>query len=418
MALSRRQFFTLAGTSTAGAILLSPLQAFYAKRTLAAGPYGSLQSDPRGVLDLPAGFSYVRLSETGQTMTDGYKVPGGHDGMGAFAGANGNTILIRNHELAPTSSNGVGAPNSKKYDTKGRGGTTTLVVSPNRTLISHYGSLAGTYRNCAGGPTPWGSWLSCEESFETGNKKHGYVFEVPSSATGFVTPVALTAMGRFNHEAAAVDPNTGYVYLTEDRSDGLLYRFVPNTPNNLSAGGTLYALRITTRPQANTTTGFTIGQAFAVDWVRITNPDPSTDTVRAEGFNLGAAKFARGEGIFYGNGDIYFCCTSGGSAGLGQIWRYTPATETLRLYIEPNNGGVLDFPDNIVVAPNGDLFLCEDGGGTDFIVGITPSGALYKFARNALNSNEFAGVCFSPDGQTMFVNIQTPGITFAIWGPW
>ncbi|MBW4685066.1 MAG: PhoX family protein [Komarekiella atlantica HA4396-MV6] len=418
MTLSRRQFFTLAGTGTAGALILSPLQAFYAKRTLAAGPYGSLQSDPRGVLDLPAGFSYVRLSETGQTMTDGYKVPGGHDGMAAFPGANGSTILIRNHELNPASSTSVGAPSSKKYDTQGKGGTTTLVVSSTRTLTRHYGSLAGTYRNCAGGRTPWGSWLSCEESFETGNKKHGYVFEVPSSATGFVTPVALVAMGRFNHEAAAVDPNTGYVYMTEDRGDGLLYRFVPNIRNNLSAGGTLYALRITTRPQANTTTGFTVGQAFAVDWVRITNPDPSTDTVRVTGFNLGAAKFSRGEGIFYGNGDIYFSCTNGGSAGLGQIWRYTPATETLRLYIQPNNAGILDFPDNIVVAPNRDLFLCEDGGGTDFIVGVTPAGALYKFARNALNSNELTGVCFSADGRIMFVNMQTPGITFAISGPW
>lgn len=417
MTLSRRQFFSLAGAGTAGALLLSPLQAFYAKRTLAAGPYGALVADPLGVLDLPAGFSYVRLSETGQMMNDGYTVPGGHDGMGAFAGANGNTILIRNHELSPTSSNGVGAPNSKKYDTKGRGGTTTLVVSPNGALVSHYGSLAGTYRNCAGGPTPWGSWLSCEESFEVGNKKHGYIFEVPSSATGFVTPVPLVAMGRFNHEAAAVDPDTGYVYLTEDRSDSLLYRFVPSTANNLSAG-TLYALKITAIPQADTTTGFTVGQSHAVSWVQIANPDPASDTVRSAGFNLGAAKFARGEGIFYGNGDIYFCCTSGGSAGLGQVWRYTPATNTLRLYIEPNNSGTLDFPDNIVVAPNNDIFLCEDGNGTDFIVGVTPTGSLYKFARNALNTNEFAGVCFSPNGQIMFVNVQTPGITFAITGPW
>ncbi|MBH8554020.1 DUF839 domain-containing protein [Nostocaceae cyanobacterium CENA357] len=418
MTLSRRGFFTLAGTGTAGALLLSPLQAFYAKRTLAAGPYGALQSDPLGVLDLPAGFSYVRLSETGQTMSDGYKVPGGHDGMGAFAGANGSTILIRNHELNPASSTSIGAPSSKKYDTQGKGGTTTLVVSSTRTLISHYGSLAGTYRNCAGGRTPWGSWLSCEESFETGNKKHGYVFEVPSSATGFVTPVALVAMGRFNHEAAAVDPNTGYVYMTEDRSDGLLYRFIPNTQNNLSAGGTLSALRIISKPKANTTTGFTVGQAYAVDWVPITNPNPSSDTVRVAGFNLGAAKFARGEGIFYGNGDIYFCCTNGGSAGVGQVWRYTPATQTLQLYIQPNNASILDFPDNIVVAPNGDLFITEDGGGTDFVVGITPSGSLYKFARNALNSNELTGVCFSPNGQTMFVNMQSPGITFAISGPW
>ncbi|BAY22160.1 hypothetical protein NIES2100_19230 [Calothrix sp. NIES-2100] len=419
MTLSRRKFFTLAGTGTAGALILSPLQAFYAKRAFAAGPYGSLQSDPKRVLDLPAGFSYVRLSETGQTMSDGYKVPGGHDGMAAFPGTNGSTILIRNHELNFSSGKSVGAPSSKKYDSQGKGGTTTLEVSSTRVLLRHHGSLAGTDRNCAGGPTPWGSWLSCEESFETGNKKHGYVFEVPSSATSFVTPVPLVAMGRFNHEAAAVDPNTGYVYMTEDRGDGLLYRFVPNTKGNLSAGGTLYALRIQIKPKANTKTGFTVGQAYTVDWVRITNPDPSSDTVRVEGYNLGAARFSRGEGIFYGKGDIYFCCTNGGSAGYGQVWRYTPATETLRLFAEPNNRGILDYPDNIVVAPNGDLFVCEDGEDSEiFIVGITPSGTLYKFAHNALNGEEFAGICFSPDGKIMFVNMQSPGITFAIKGPW
>lgn len=418
MSYSRRQFFTLAGASAAGAVLLSPLQAFYAKKAIAAGPYGSLVTDPNGVLDLPAGFTYRRLSETGQAMNDGYNVPGGHDGMAAFAGSSGNTILIRNHELSATSSNGVSAPNSKKYDTKGRGGCTKLIVSSSRTLVSHYGVLAGTYRNCAGGPTPWGSWLSCEESFEVGNKKHGYIFEVPSSSTTFVTPVALTAMGRFNHEAAAVDPSSGYVYLTEDRGDSLFYRFVPSSPGNLSAGGSLYALKITSMPGVNTKTGFPVGSPKAVEWVLITNPDPSSDTVRSEGSSYGAAKFSRGEGIFYGGNYIYFTCTDGGSSGDGQIWRYSTTNNTIELYSEPNNSGVLDNPDNIVIAPTGDLFLCEDGDGTDYIVGLTSTGTLYKFAKNALNTSEFCGVCFSPDGQTMFVNMQTPGITFAIWGPW
>ncbi|MBE9207390.1 DUF839 domain-containing protein [Nostoc sp. LEGE 06077] len=419
MTLSRRKFFTLAGTGTAGAVLLSPLQAFYAKRTLAAGPYGALQTDPLGVLDLPAGFSYRRLSETGQTMTDGYRVPGGHDGMAAFPGANGNTILIRNHELTPTSSNGLNAPTGSKYNSSARGGCTKLVVNSSRNLVEHRGVLAGTIRNCAGGPTPSGSWLSCEETFETNNsKKHGYVFEVPSSANTFVTPVPLTAMGRFNHEAAAVDPNTGYIYMTEDQPNGLFYRFIPNNINNLSSGGTLYALRIIGSSGINTATGFPKNTPRAVDWVQIINPDPTSDTVRTAGYNSGAARFSGGEGIFYGSGYVYFTCKSGGSSGDGQIWRYSPTNNTVELYIEPNNSGVLDNPDNIVVFPNRDIFLCEDGDGTDFIVGITPTGSLYKFARNRLNSNEFAGVCFSPDGQTMFANIQTPGITFAIWGPW
>lgn len=419
MNLSRRQFFTLAGTSAAGAVLLSPLQTFYAQKAMAAGPYGNLVPDPKGVLDLPSGFTYRRLSETGQTMTDGYRVPGGHDGMAAFAGSNGNTVLIRNHELSPSSSNGVGAPSSKKYNSQARGGCTKLVVSSTRTLVEHRGVLAGTIRNCAGGPTPSGSWLSCEETFETNNtKRHGYVFEVPSSATTFVTPVPLTAMGRFNHEGAAVDPNTGYVYMTEDRSNGLFYRFVPNQRSNLSAGGVLYALKITGSSGINTTTGFPKNTPRAVEWVKIDTPDPATDTVRTQGYNKGAARFSGGEGIFYGSGYVYFTCKSGGSSGEGQIWRYSPTNNSVELYIEPNNSGVLDNPDNIVVFPNRDIFLCEDGSGTDYVLGITPSGTLYKFAKNALNTSEFAGACFSPDGQTMFVNIQTPGITLAIWGPW
>ncbi|ALF52812.1 phosphatase [Nostoc piscinale CENA21] len=419
MKFSRRKFFTLAGTGTAGAVLLSPLQAFYAQRILAAGPYGALQPDPLGVLDLPAGFSYRRLSETEQTMTDGYRVPGGHDGMAAFAGANGNTILIRNHELSPSSSNGLSAPNSRKYNTSARGGCTKLVVNSSRNLVEHRGVLAGTIRNCAGGPTPSGSWLSCEETFETNNnKRHGYVFEVPSSANTFVTPVPLTAMGRFNHEAAAVDPNTGYIYMTEDQPNGLFYRFIPNQTNNLSAGGTLYALRIIGSSGINTATNFPKNTQITVDWVTINTPDPANDTVRTEGYNKGAARFSGGEGIFYGSGYVYFTCKSGGSSGDGQIWRYSPTNNTVELYIEPNNSGLLDNPDNIIVFPNRDIFLCEDGDGTDYILGITPSGSLYKFARNALNTSEFAGVCFSPDGQTMFVNMQTPGITFAIWGSW
>ncbi|MFM7408959.1 MAG: alkaline phosphatase PhoX [Cuspidothrix sp.] len=418
MNISRRKFFTMARTSAAGAVLLSPLQVFYAKRAIAAGPYGSLIPDPLGVLDLPSGFQYRRLSETGQTMTDGYAVPGGHDGMAAFAEPGGNTILIRNHELG-TSGTGVGAPNSSKYNTNARGGCTKLVVSPSRTLVSHRGVLAGTIRNCAGGPTPSGSWLTCEETFETNNgKKHGYVFEVPSSANTFVTPIPLTAMGRFNHEAAAVDPNTGHIYMTEDRGDGLFYRFIPNNINNLSAGGVLSALRIIGFSGINTTTGYPKNTPRAVNWVTITNPDPSTDSVRTAGFNSGAARFSGGEGIFYGGGFVYFTCKSGGSTGDGQIWRYSPTNNTVELYIEPNNSGTLDNPDNIVVFPGKDIFLCEDGDGTDYILGITPSGSLYKFGMNRLNTSEFAGVCFSPDGQTMFVNMQSPGITFAIWGPW
>ncbi|MGB3200987.1 MAG: alkaline phosphatase PhoX, partial [Nodosilinea sp.] len=138
----------------------------------------------------------------------------------------------------------------------------------------------------------------------------------------------------------------------------------------------------------------------------------------------GAAIFFRGEGAWYGNGLVYFTATQGGppavdsTRGNGQVWAYNPQRETLTLLVEASpSGELLDEPDNIVVSPFGDLFLCEDGGGEQFVVGVNGKGELYQFARNAFNDSEFAGACFSPDGQTLFVNNQSLG-TFAIWGPW
>jgi uncharacterized protein len=439
MGLSRRQFFTLAGAGAATAVLASPLKALYAQQAkgqlVRGGGYGALVPDPNGLLDLPKGFQYRAFSRTGDIMSDGNPVPADHDGMAAFPGANNTVILVRNHELSPTETNkpGLIAPANKQYDSKNRGGTTTLIIGPNRKLISHYASLAGTNRNCAGGPTPWGSWISCEETTETPTsqpinlKRHGYNFEVPATATGLVDPVPLIAMGRFNHEAIAVDPKTGIVYQTEDRGDGLFYRFIPNQPGKLQAGGILQALKIQGKPGVDTSNKSTatipVGQPMAAEWVTINNPDPDQDTVRVEGYNKGAARFTRGEGIWYGNGEFYFTCTDGGVAKAGQVWRYVPGKTaqqggTIELFVEPNDPNILDAPDNIVIAPTGDLIVCEDGPNNQYVVGVTPKGQLYQFARNAINSSEFCGACFSPSGQTMFVNIQDPGITFAIWGPW
>jgi len=440
MSISRRSFFVLAGASTAGTILAAPLKELYAKQargeSIKGIGYGSLQPDPNGLLDLPFGFQYRAFSRTGDIMSDGKPVPGDHDGMAAFPGPRGTTILVRNHELSPdeVAKPKVDAPAEKQYDTLCRGGTTTLIVGRNRELIKDFASLAGTYRNCAGGPTPWGSWISCEENTSTPannkpgaatnvSKLHGYNFEVPSTATEPVNPIPLVAMGRFNHEAVAVDPKTGIVYQTEDREDSLFYRFIPNFPGNLQAGGVLEALKIKDMPQAITKTNFPVGQPMAVEWVRIDDVNPVKDTVRVEGFAKGAAQFSRGEGIWYSNGELYFCCTDGGEAEFGQVWRYIPDSSrqsggTIELFVEPNEQNALDGPDNIVVSPLGDLFICEDGEGEQFVVGITLQGELYDFARNAINESEFAGACFSPDGRTMFVNIQDPGITFAIWGPW
>ncbi|GAA6621923.1 alkaline phosphatase PhoX [Scytonema sp. NUACC26] len=449
MAFSRRKFFALAGTTAATLVIgenLKGLHAIAQGASSQAYGYGPLIKDPNGLLDLPAGFQYRAFSRTGDLMSDGNPVPGGHDGMAAFPGPNRSVILVRNHELSPNSSTGV---IGNKYDELCKGGTTTLVVNPNRELVKDYATLAGTYRNCAGGLTPWGSWISCEENTSTPEttpptieqpansgifvpnpnrvtKRHGYNFEVPAllkPKNGTVDPVPLVEMGRFNHEAVAVDPRTGIVYQTEDSGDSLFYRFIPNKPGYLQEGGVLEALAIVGLFQENTKTGFPVGKKYQAEWVRIEDYDPYDDTVRKEGFAKGAAQFARGEGIWYGNGEFYFCCTSGGANSGGQVWRYIPGRTakeggTIELFVEPNDKSILDMPDNIVVAPFGDLILCEDGDDEQFVVGVTPEGGLYQFARNALNDNEFAGACFSPDNQTLFVNIQTPGITFAIWGPW
>ncbi|WP_414552627.1 alkaline phosphatase PhoX [Anabaena sp. CCY 0017] len=436
MAYSRRKFFGLAGATAAGTLAISPLQAFLANKafgqTTTMG-YGPLVPDPNNLLELPAGFKYRVISRTGDLMADGNPVPNLHDGMAAFQGPRGTTILICNHEINGTGVTGsrVQVPSDLAYDPVCKGGTTNIVVNSNRQLVKQFASLGGTIRNCAGGPTPWGSWITSEENTTTPAngegrvQSHGFNFEIPASATGPVKAVPLVDMGRFNHEAIAVDPKTGYVYETEDRGDGLFYRFIPNVPGKLAEGGKLQAMVIVGKPFAVNTNNrdlnsgqFAVGQKYSVDWVDIPNPNPIADDVRFQGSNLGAARFSRGEGIWYGNGEIYFAATNGGLISRGQIWRYIPGDETIDLFVESKSADELKAPDNIVVAPFGDLIICEDASGTNFLRGVTPQGQLYTFARNAFNGSEFAGACFSPDNQTMFVNVQSPGITLAIWGPW
>lgn len=430
----------MAGASAAGVTLISPLDAFYARvarglslTTIGYGPLApklpdntnNLPANLQGIplLELPDGFRYVAFSIFGQTLSDGNPVPSAHDGMAAFPGPSGRIVLIRNHEVS-VNVGGVVAPDSQKYDPDSAGGTTTLVLSPQGTLIRDFVSLAGTRRNCAGGPTPWGSWLSCEEdtTITRNGIRHGFVFEVSSTVRRPTQPIPLVAMGRFNHEAVAVDPTTGYVYETEDQGDSCFYRFIPNQPGTLQAGGALYALVIAGEPTVNTATGFLSrkGEKLPVEWVKIDEVNPDSDTLRFEAQRKGAAIFRRGEGAWYGNGLIYFVCTSGGENGTGQVWAYDPLSNTLTLTVESEANSELEQPDNITVAPFGDLFLCEDGDGKDRVIGVTQGGQLYEFARNALpnDTSEFAGACFSPNGQWLFVNSQIRGITFGIQGPW
>lgn len=392
------------------------------------GGYGPVQEDPDGLLALPAGFTYAAFGRTGDVMADGNLTPSDHDGMAAFAGPDADRVrLVRNHELSPgevppTSQVGAAA----MYDPAAAGGTTNLLYNVRTNeLEGDWISLAGTTRNCAGGPTPWGSWLSCEETYYTnGALKHGYIFDVPADLEGPVDPVPLPAMGRFVHEAVAVDPATGFVYETEDRGTAGFYRFLPTTPGTLSDGGRLQMLAIEDRPNYDTRSGQTPGIPLRVTWVDIDEPDPDDPdplAVYNQGAAQGAATFARLEGAWFGDGSIYIVSTSGGDASEGQVWEYRPRGSSggqLILTFESPAGDVLDNPDNITVSPSGALLLCEDGSGTDWLRGVDQKGRIFDFGYNQLNSSEFAGACFSPDGTTLFVNIQTPGITFAIQGPW
>ena len=478
--LSRRQFLRSGAFATASAaVSLGFLGCSNALIQKVPGfrppPPFEFKPSANRLLDLPEGFTAHAFSRTGEQMDDGLWVPGGHDGMAAYPGPNGKTLLVRNHELTATAKNvGPFGWNNEKLERSSAdklydagsgelpciGGTTTLVYDTRtKTLEKHFLSLIGTIRNCAGGLTPWNTWISCEETMQKADPEttyevdHGYNFEVPASADiGLADPIPLKAMGRFNHEAVAVDPRTGIVYQTEDRGDSLMYRFIPDHFNGrvaeLAAGGKLQALKIRDLKAADTRNWrdrtqkvfwwtyhpVPVGETLAVEWVDIENVESPDDDLRIQGLeDKGAARFARGEGIWYGEnsdgGAFYIACTNGGIEYKGQIWKYTPSPYegtrredqepgTIQLFIEPNDVNLMENADNLTVTPWGDLIICEDGPNEEFLIGVTPEGNIYRFARNAGNLSELAGATFSPDGTTLFVNIQSPGITLAITGPW
>ncbi|HMO69368.1 MAG TPA: DUF839 domain-containing protein [Novosphingobium sp.] len=425
----------LAATGTAFAALMAA--AATSRGALATTPlppagYGPLVPDPAGLFDLPQGFSYRVLSALGDTMSDGGRVPDNADGMGCLALPGGKLALVRNHELRPGhDSGGATGPAFDRRD-NGEilpGGTTTLVLdAQSLTVERQFRSLGGTIRNCAGGITPWGSWLTCEEDLTRAGRgvgrDHGWVFEVPADATGPVDPVPLTAMGRFNHEAACVDPATGIVYLTEDRPDGLFYRFVPKVPRKLAEGGVLQALALTERPERDLrnwgAVDFAPGSSAMVRWITLDNVESPEDDLRQRGAALGAARFARGEGVHMGDGELYFACTSGGLARVGQVFRLVPGADRLELFYESPDKAEFHYGDNLTIAPDGQLIVCEDQSGSsvdNHLRGITRDGRAYPLAHLRIDT-ETAGVCFSPDGRVMFVNVFSPTKTLAITGPW
>lgn len=423
--------------------------------------YGPLKRDPNGLLDLPEGFSYRIISQGGETMDDGLFVPQNFDGMGCFPLDGSRVALVRNHELkASRATHRNWGPagfrqeredridRALAYDLTGDGrvipgGTTTLVydMATGRTE-RQFLSLTGTSTNCCGGHTPWGSWLTCEETEEAPGqadvgKPHGFVFEVPARATGLVKAEPLKAMGRFDHEAVCIDPRTGIVYLTEDKTDGLFYRFIPDTPGELIRGGRLQALGFRDQPAADSTNHqirvWEPGDWREAVWIDLEEVESPNADLRLRGHAAGAVRVARGEGVFWAGTELFMTATSGGPLQRGQILRYIPSPNEggpdedrnpgrIQLFVESASEKTLNMADNLTVAPWGHLVVCEDNYSNDIrnhVKGVTPQGEVYAIARNIFTGNsEFAGAVFSPDGSTLFVNLYYPGLTYAITGPW
>jgi secreted PhoX family phosphatase len=456
--INRRDFIAL--SSTVGLGFLG-LQAFVNKNYLNVNTskrvgYGELVPDPNKIMDLPKGFSYKIISRQGSKMSDGFFTPGKADGMATFKAKKDRLILVRNHENdvknleeSPFGENYAllnKIDKTKFYDYgKGQmpslGGTTTLIFNEKtQTVEQDWLSLVGTNRNCAGGKTPWNSWITCEEDVkkagEIAEKNHGFNFEVKATTKiKLAEPIPLTAMGRFNHEAVCVDPKTNIIYQTEDAHDGLIYRFIPLDIKNLAKGGKLQALAILGQKSYDTRNWKSLEspkmptkQTFKTQWIDMEEVMSPDDTLRYQGFDKGAARFARGEGAWFGKNEFYFACTNGGDMKKGQIFRYQPSPfegtirekespGLLELFVEPNNTDLVKYCDNLTIAPWGDLILCEDDD-DPYLVGITPQGEFYKLGHNVGYKSELAGVTFSPSGQTLFVNIQHAGLTLAITGAW
>ena len=390
--------------------------------------------DKNKVLDLHPKLQYKVISKAGSTMSDGLRLPDLPDGMGAF-NVNNNIVLVRNHELDLGNRMNKSAfknpekqmkeLGSKHYDKYGIGGTTTVVLNRTTKLVEReFLSLSGTNDNCSGGVTPWGTWLTCEENIQkkrANTVAHGYVFEVDPRNDFLSDPIPLKNMGRFYHEAVAFD---GYqnAYLTEDRDDGLIYKFEPKIPNSLT-DGELYALKIKGEKDSRNwrNPSIELNKKYIAEWVKIKDVDPDDDTMRYEGINSGATPFSRPEGIVATKDSLYICCTSGGPLKRGQIWKIIPSNkgETyIELWHEVQDRSGINMPDNIVVAPWGDLIICEDNSRLNRLWGITPKGNPYLIAENNYSGAEFAGACFSPFDNTLFVNLQQEGLTLSIDGNW
>lgn len=430
--MSRRSMLSRGALLGGAFAFATPLTALAQNRaageTFKAAGYGPARAAGPD-LALPEGFSYRIISRVGDPMSDGNPVPDAFDGMAAYPGRNFTTVLIRNHEIRGAGTPGVVVPASKQYDDVYNAGNTKVVLDNQGNRTDEFAVLGGTTTNCAGGAMPWDSWIACEEATPDGEEPHGYCFEIPSSATGPVDPEPIKQAGRMVHEACAWFGNV--LYLTEDRGDSCFYRYRPQQKIRRSgqlvdSSGPLEALRIVSRPGVDTgpgtANGFVPGRPLRVDWVEIDEPDPASgeESTRSQGQAKGAAQFRRTEGAWMGGDIVYFDCTSGGAGGFGQVWAYDTRGSTLTLIYESPSREELDQPDNVVEVPRTrDIFLCEDAGGDPLRVrGITRDGRIYEFAESISNDSEFCGACFDSKGRTLYLNQQSPGVTYAITGPW
>lgn len=456
MSTTRRQVLARSGAAAAGITFAGAISELFTGTAAAQGTggvagYGPLVPDPKGVLDLPKGFRYRILSREGDPLRSGEgKVPSNADGMHAFAGSrdNGSVWLVRNHENRMDGKVPVPTVRGLTYDPAAKGGCTALEVSQRGEVLHEQVAIAGTSTNCAGGPSPWDTWLTCEETeFKAGEqghtKDHGFIFEVGFSRRHPTSVEPLKAMGRFQHEAIAFDPRTGAVYETEDAFEkpfGLFYRFLPKKPKggygSLHAGGRLQAMRVPGVPDLSVVQE--PGKSFkGVEWVTVPDPLAKETPIRFQDFGKGGITHAQKlEGCYWGGSCVYFVSSFAKSAEgskadhYGQIWKYDPKRNLLTLVIVfgPDTDLQLpgEEPDNICLAPSGGLMVCEDGEGAQHVYGLTRNGKVYPMARGRQNIGtpekpewgEFAGVTFSPDGRTMFVNCYKPGTTFAVTGPW
>ncbi|MFF7181375.1 alkaline phosphatase PhoX [Streptomyces sp. NPDC008121] len=382
--MERRSFLRGAVIGTSAAAFGGTLMrgaAYAAPAQPGAGPYGPLgTADANGIL-LPSGFTSRVIARSGQQVgSTSYTWHNAPDGGACFVAGTG-WIYVSNSEINP--GGGAGAV---KFDASGN-------------VVGAYRVLSNTRQNCAGGKTPWNTWLSCEEV------SLGYVYE--TDPYGVNAAVRRDAMGRFKHEAAAADPVRKVIYLTEDETSGCFYRFIPTTWGNLSSG-TLQVLVAGTATSGSFT------------WRNVPDPDGSPTATRSQ--VSGAKKFNGGEGCHYANDTVWFT-----TKGDNRLWQLNLATGTYELAYDDSlvsGGAPLTGVDNVTGSSSGDLFIAEDGGNMEICV-ITPDDVVAPFLRiNGQSGSEITGPAFSPDGRRLYFSSQrgtsgssSGGITYEVTGP-